>query len=189
MIDFNDISLPIENRRICDATRFARTDRTTGVGADHDVPGGQEAPGQVPDRRCAGQSRRQPRGGARPATRPDCGRIAPTATVATSCTDRGHLGSTSMRDFPRVLDAAADLLGRARSAPVRKASKEARRRRSRPRHRQVGLPRCHRQTDRGRLPLRPARAGRRSSGPGMPSGARWPRPTRVRSTTSRGWCR
>jgi putative DNA primase/helicase len=35
-----------------------------------------------------------------------------------------HLGIDVLHDFPRVLDAAADLLGRSRSAPVRKASKK-----------------------------------------------------------------
>ena len=35
-----------------------------------------------------------------------------------------HLGIDVLSDFPRVLDAAADLLGRSRSAPVRKASKK-----------------------------------------------------------------
>ena len=35
-----------------------------------------------------------------------------------------HLGVDVLNDFPRVLDAAADLLGRSRSAPVRKASKK-----------------------------------------------------------------
>lgn len=35
-----------------------------------------------------------------------------------------HFGIDVTRDFPRVLDAAADLLGRSRSAPVRKASKK-----------------------------------------------------------------
>ncbi len=36
-----------------------------------------------------------------------------------------HFGIDVLRDFPRVLDAAVDLLGRARSAPVRKARKQA----------------------------------------------------------------
>lgn len=35
-----------------------------------------------------------------------------------------HLGIGVLHDFPRVLDAAADLLGRAREKPVRKASKK-----------------------------------------------------------------
>ena len=35
-----------------------------------------------------------------------------------------HLGIDVLNDFPRVLDASADLLGRSRSAPVRKASKK-----------------------------------------------------------------
>lgn len=35
-----------------------------------------------------------------------------------------YLGIDALSDFPRVLDAAADLLGRSRSAPVRKASKK-----------------------------------------------------------------
>jgi putative DNA primase/helicase len=35
-----------------------------------------------------------------------------------------HFGIDVLRDFPRVLDAAADLLGRSRSAPVRKANKK-----------------------------------------------------------------
>ena len=35
-----------------------------------------------------------------------------------------HSGIDVLNDFPRVLDAAADLLGRSRSAPVRKASKK-----------------------------------------------------------------
>lgn len=35
-----------------------------------------------------------------------------------------HLGIDVLHDFPRVLDAAADLLGRSRSAPVRKSSKK-----------------------------------------------------------------
>ena len=35
-----------------------------------------------------------------------------------------YLGIDVLSDFPRVLDAAADLLGRSRSAPVRKASKK-----------------------------------------------------------------
>ncbi|HRL55355.1 MAG TPA: hypothetical protein PK805_14020, partial [Acidovorax temperans] len=35
-----------------------------------------------------------------------------------------HFGIDVTRDFPRVLDAAADLLGRARSAPVRKGKKQ-----------------------------------------------------------------
>ena len=36
-----------------------------------------------------------------------------------------HFGIDVIRDFPRVLDAAADLLGRARSAPVRKGKKQS----------------------------------------------------------------
>ena len=36
-----------------------------------------------------------------------------------------HLSIDVLRDFPRVLDAAVDLLGRSRSAPVRKARKQA----------------------------------------------------------------
>ena len=36
-----------------------------------------------------------------------------------------HFGIDVTRDFPRVLDAAADLLGRARSAPVRKGKKQS----------------------------------------------------------------
>ncbi|ODU09053.1 MAG: hypothetical protein ABS84_10115 [Rubrivivax sp. SCN 71-131] len=35
-----------------------------------------------------------------------------------------HIGIGVLHDFPRVLDAAADLLGRSRSAPARKASKK-----------------------------------------------------------------
>jgi putative DNA primase/helicase len=35
-----------------------------------------------------------------------------------------HLGIDVLSDFPRVLDAAADLIGRSRSAPVRKANKK-----------------------------------------------------------------
>ena len=35
-----------------------------------------------------------------------------------------HLGIDVLSDFPRVLDEASDLLGRSRSAPVRKASKK-----------------------------------------------------------------
>ncbi len=35
-----------------------------------------------------------------------------------------HLGIDVLHDFPRVLDAAADLLGRSRSAPARKSSKK-----------------------------------------------------------------
>ena len=35
-----------------------------------------------------------------------------------------HLGANVHTDFPRVLDEAADLLGRSRSTPVRKASKK-----------------------------------------------------------------
>ena len=37
----------------------------------------------------------------------------------------GHYGIDVHSDFPRVLDAAADLLGRSRSVPLRKAKKEA----------------------------------------------------------------
>jgi putative DNA primase/helicase len=91
-----------------------------------------------------------------------------------------------LHDFPRVLDAAADLLGRA-SKPVRKRQQEGRAgRRTRPGHRQVGLPR------RGRhliaVVYRYDPPGQKKEfRPGMPSAARWHRPTRARSTTSRGW--
>ena len=37
----------------------------------------------------------------------------------------GYCGINVHSDFPRVLDAAADLLGRSRSVPVRKTKKEA----------------------------------------------------------------
>lgn len=97
-----------------------------------------------------------------------------------------HLGDDVLNDFPRVLDAAADLLGRSRSAPVRKASKK-----------DVPVDELGPATAKwdyldaqGHLiavVYRYDPPGRRSSsGPGMRSDARWHRPTRVRSTNQPG---
>ena len=52
-----------------------------------------------------------------------------------------HFGIDVPADFLRVLDAAADLLGRTRSTPVRKANKNVPVDELGPRHRQMGLPR------------------------------------------------
>ena len=52
----------------------------------------KEAPWQVPDRRRAGQSGDSLRRWCSTARRPDCGRIAPLATAATSSLIAAHLG-------------------------------------------------------------------------------------------------
>ena len=70
----------------------------------------------------------------------------------------GHYGIDPRHDFPRVLDRARDLVGRAPAAPSRrKAKKQAPTDELGRGHRQVGLPRCRGQAARRRLSLRPAR--------------------------------
>jgi putative DNA primase/helicase len=69
-----------------------------------------------------------------------------------------HLGIGVLHDFPRVLDAPPICSVVPRKACAQGQQEGRTRRRTRPRHRQVGLPRRGRPSDRRRLPLRPARA-------------------------------
>ncbi|MBS4038055.1 MAG: hypothetical protein KGZ46_07910 [Hydrogenophaga sp.] len=128
MLDFNDTQKPVEPRRILDdsereelragliaglssvlATLFPAGKRRRGKFLIGDVLG---SPGDslevVLDGEKAGLWTDRATG--------DGGDIY--ALIA------AHLGIDVLNDFPRVLDAAADLLGRSRSAPVRKANKK-----------------------------------------------------------------
>ena len=121
------------------------------------------------------------------ATRPACGPIAPTTGVATSSTLIGnHFGIDVHPRLPRVLDAAADLLGRAFHAGTQRQRKAV------PVD-ELGQPPPSGTTSMPEAILSPSSTatthpGRRSSsGPGMPGGTRWHRPNHARSTTSLGW--
>lgn len=128
MLDFNDTQKPVEPRRILDdsereelragliaglssvlATLFPAGKRRRGKFLIGDVLG---SPGDslevVLDGEKAGLWTDRATG--------DGGDIY--ALIA------AHLGIDVLNDFPRVLDAAADLLGRSRSAPVRKTNKK-----------------------------------------------------------------
>ena len=96
----------------------------------------------------------------------------------------GHFGINVHADFHRVLEQSTDLLGRARSAPARKAK-------SVPPVDDLGpaTAKWDYLDVSGHLiavSTATTHPGKRSSsGRGMPSGARWLRPIRARSTTSR----
>ena len=96
----------------------------------------------------------------------------------------GHYGVDVQADFARVLDLAEDLVGRAPAVSARKRKKTtASTNSARPRPSGTTSTRRGGSSPSSTATTRPG--ARRSSGPGTPNGARWPRPSRGRCTTSR----